>query len=706
MKNKWHAKLSKLALSLILGLTLMPLVGPSMALAADDGDTSALTSDEGVTNPAVDPDDEGITDPEDDPDLLPGDDTEGLEEDPAALDDPEAIDDPELDPDAMLISPLAGPDPVTPYSLEYRAHAQAKGWMNWVKGGKTAGTIGKGLRLEALQLKLNGSGLSGSVQYRFKVQGSGWQDWVKNGKTAGTTGKGLRVEAVQIKLTGELANTYDIRYSVHVQHFGWLGFAYNGDIAGTSGYGYRIEAIQVYLDPKGPPLVGNPFFIKKPMDLESRAHVQSKGWMAWTTQGKTAGTTGKGLRMEALSLKLTSKDYSGSVEYRSYVNGKGWQPWVKDGAKTGTTGQARAMEAVQIKLSGKMATYYDVYYRAYVAKLGWMGWTKNGASAGTKGLSNRMEALQVKLVLKGGKAPGSTATPYLTVTNTSQANVSGKGWLSEVSGRGVVGTTGQGRQLEALKMTVGGTLAGGIEYNAYVKGTEWQGWKKNGAVAGTEGKNKRIEAIKIRLTGDMADKYDIYYRAHTSKWGWLGWAKNGAKAGTGKVGLPMEAYQVAIVLKGSPAPGSTANAYCETDPIPATWRAMNMKINGYTSPTQWLIAIDTGNCLFGVYQGSKGNWTNKYMWGCSPGKPSTPTVKGTFHVGSRGYVFGSGFSCYYWTQITGDYLMHSPLYYPGTRVWMEGTMGVQASHGCVRLEIQNAKWIYDTIPSGTTIVIW
>ena len=25
------------------------------------------------------------------------------------------------------------------------------------------------------------------------------------------------------------------------------------------------------------------------------------------------------------------------------------------------------------------------------------------------------------------------------------------------------------------------------------------------------------------------------------------------------------------------------------------------------------------------------------------------------------------------------------------------------SHGCVRLDIDNAKWIYDNVPGGTTI---
>ena len=32
---------------------------------------------------------------------------------------------------------------------------------------------------------------------------------------------------------------------------------------------------------------------------------------------------------------------------------------------------------------------------------------------------------------------------------------------------------------------------------------------------------------------------------------------------------------------------------------------------------------------------------------------------------------------------------------------MDGRVGIPLSHGCVRLQIDNAKWIYDNIPRGT-----
>ena len=35
----------------------------------------------------------------------------------------------------------------------------------------------------------------------------------------------------------------------------------------------------------------------------------------------------------------------------------------------------------------------------------------------------------------------------------------------------------------------------------------------------------------------------------------------------------------------------------------------------------------------------------------------------------------------------------------------ERNLGRKASHGCIRLKIDDAKWIYDNCPYGTTVVI-
>ena len=78
-----------------------------------------------------------------------------------------------------------------------------------------------------------------------------------------------------------------------------------------------------------------------------------------------------------------------------------------------------------------------------------------------------------------------------------------------------------------------------------------------------------------------------------------------------------------------------------------------------------------------------------------------------FTVAAKGYYFDSGDArCFYYTQFYGDYLFHSVLYDKKTGNLADGRLGMGLSHGCVRLKIENAKWIYDHIPAGTKVVVY
>lgn len=154
------------------------------------------------------------------------------------------------------------------------------------------------------------------------------------------------------------------------------------------------------------------------------------------------------------------------------------------------------------------------------------------------------------------------------------------------------------------------------------------------------------------------------------------------------------------------------NAYyfCASDGhwinVNVQWQDMFNWAQGYSSATSYLILVDTQNCRVGIYYGRYGAWAPVKEFICSPGAPSTPTVKGQFTVQDKGYVFGHGYSCYYYTQFYNDYLFHSVLYYQDTFRIQDGRLGQHLSHGCVRLAIDNAKWIYDNIPRGTKVVVW
>jgi lipoprotein-anchoring transpeptidase ErfK/SrfK len=142
-------------------------------------------------------------------------------------------------------------------------------------------------------------------------------------------------------------------------------------------------------------------------------------------------------------------------------------------------------------------------------------------------------------------------------------------------------------------------------------------------------------------------------------------------------------------------------------PAPVIKDSIDQKAQGYSSATQYEILVNRSNHTVSVYSGSKGSWTRIKRFACGDGKASTPTIEGVFSVGLKMSSFGHGYTCWYATQISGNYLFHSVLYYPGSKSRIkDGRLGMGVSHGCVRLAIENAKWIYDTIPRGTRIVIY
>ncbi|MGN0361974.1 MAG: hypothetical protein ACI4ET_03960 [Bilifractor sp.] len=133
-------------------------------------------------------------------------------------------------------------------TISYRTHVQNVGWQPYVTDGTISGTVGKSLRLEAINLSVGSNPYkSGGITYSTHVQNYGWQDWKSDGELSGTEGKSLRLEAIKIALTGDLANYYDVYYRSHAQNFGWLAWVKDGEPSGTAGYSYRLEGIQVVL---------------------------------------------------------------------------------------------------------------------------------------------------------------------------------------------------------------------------------------------------------------------------------------------------------------------------------------------------------------------------------------------------------------------------------------------------------------------------
>lgn len=298
--------------------------------------------------------------------------------------------------------------------LTSKYHVQQKGWLSKSGSSLTLGNAGEGLRVEDLSLSFPQNNNIG-IQFSSHIQRTGWTGWIGEGSTAGNTGKGLRMEAVKIKLSGEEAKNYDIFYRVYSDTIGWSGWAKNGNAAGTEGYAKGIESVEIKLARKGDNSVtvsDSAFKVFTEPHINYRTYLQYDGWTQTVKNGALSGTTGKGRRLEALEVYLSSAPYVGSIQYQTHVEKYGWLNKVSNGATSGTNGEAKRVEAIKLNLTDVMAKEYDIYYRTHIQTYGWTGWAKNGQPSGSEGLGKRMEAMQVQLVKKGRQAPGSTANSF------------------------------------------------------------------------------------------------------------------------------------------------------------------------------------------------------------------------------------------------------------------------------------------------------
>lgn len=150
--------------------------------------------------------------------------------------------------------------------------------------------------------------------------------------------------------------------------------------------------------------------------------------------------------------------------------------------------------------------------------------------------------------------------------------------------------------------------------------------------------------------------------------------------------------------------------------IEATDYASLKQVKGYVYTSQlktvkpsgsYSIVVDLSEQRVRVFKGNKLEKTFK----CSTGQDWTPTPTGTYLIGARGTEFYTGYKnsvvCYNWVRFNNDFLFHSTLHTRnGQEIASEAKkLGTKASHGCIRLAVPDIKWIYNTIPRGTLVVI-
>jgi len=131
--------------------------------------------------------------------------------------------------------------------------------------------------------------------------------------------------------------------------------------------------------------------------------------------------------------------------------------------------------------------------------------------------------------------------------------------------------------------------------------------------------------------------------------------------------------------------------------------------NDYASPTNFLIITDINRQKTHVFIKNGISWGLVRSFDCSTGINASPTTRGTFAISDRGAWFYSdrlASGAKHWLRFNGQYLYHSiPMDKHRNIIPGEDTVGEKRSSGCIRLMLDDAKWLYDNIPAGTTAII-
>lgn len=216
------------------------------------------------------------------------------------------------------------------------------------------------------------------------------------------------------------------------------------------------------------------------------------------------------------------------------------QPTVSDDDSSSSVSSESTSNATDsAKPENDVSTVFgSVSYQTHVQDIGWQAPVSNGMTAGTTGRAKRVEALKINLLSQDGSPLGNDSISV-------QSHISGIGWEPQPVG--------------------------------------------NGQVSGTVGQSRAIEAIRLSLSGSLSDSYDIWYRVHSANVGWLGWASNGEPAGTQGYAYQIEAIQIKVLPKNAQDAPARGDAFKDHSQEPPT-----VSYRSHVSNVGWMGAVADG----------------------------------------------------------------------------------------------------------------
>ena len=275
-----------------------------------------------------------------------------------------------------------------------------------------------------------------------------------------------RVEYMEQRY-GNNSSICKVRYISHIQDYGWNNscYSFDGQMSGTSGESKRLEAIKISLDSFNVNVLND-------ANIKYQVHVQDYGWMNWKQNGEIAGTEGESKRIEAIKIKL--ENLAGyTVKYRVHVQDYGWMPWCYDGEIAGTTGESKRIEAIQIQIVKKPTIEVNYTYNE----------SKNTVTA---------KITSDKKLSSINDSSWKLSEDKLNYTKEYSENDTYKVTVKDIDGIESELKVKITQVIEPISM---------VKYSSHVQNYGWEKRysKIDGEVSGTTGQSKQIEAIKIAL---------------------------------------------------------------------------------------------------------------------------------------------------------------------------------------------------------------
>ncbi len=405
-------------------------------------------------------------------------------------------------------------------TITYGGYIQGDHTIKTVTNGQIFGTVGENKAVTSFQAIIPEE--FGSIEYKAHVSNKGWdKSWTSNGEAVGLPNEDQKIQALQIRLKGDAALQYDLYYRVYSESLGWLDWSKNGDTAGTTGLGKNIQAVQITTVQKDAPALGN-----TDNAAISAEDVKSNAKVSYSVHGENYG-------------------WSGGV--------------MSSGQTAGQTGKGLRLEALKISIPEITALGGNsgVSYQTHSSNLGWTGFKENGAVSGTEGQGLAVQAVQIQLT-------GRAAQLYNIYYRVHIANY---GWLDWTSNGNPAGSTELNLQAEAIEIVVSpkGSSAPGsterpylnktylrsrakVDYQTHVTNIGWQTAVSNGDLAGTTGQGLSVQAIAVNAPL-LPKGSGITYRVFIQDIGWQDrYLSNGNAAGT--VGQNKQLEAIVIELTG------------------------------------------------------------------------------------------------------------------------------------------------------------